>query len=111
MEVTGTVEPEHARAVSSHHPFAADRNYGRDPVMFESGRRGGVVDLHVALLEQRKAAQRARHQFISGNAERVNVVVDQPLEGIHAARTGGVEKRQPCRRGQGQAVLIAKQRR
>ena len=78
---------------------------------FSPGRGGGVVDLHVALFELRKAAQRARHQFIAGNAERIDVVVDQSLEGVHAARAAGVEKCQAGRRRQGQAVLIRKRRR
>ena len=30
------VEAEDTRTVSSDHPFGADRNYGSDPVVFQS---------------------------------------------------------------------------
>ena len=109
--MTGAVKSEHARAVSSDHPFATNRNDRRDPVVLEAGGGSRVVDLHVALFQLRKAAQRARHQFIARHAERIHMVVDQSLKGVHAARAGGVEKCQPCRRRQGQAVLIRKRRR
>src|SRR6202521_2677679 len=105
-KVSRAVESEHTCAIRSNHPLAANRDYGRDPVVLESRRSGRVADLYVAFLELRKATQRARHQFITRSAERVHMVIDQPLKCIHAACTGGVEKGQSGRSRQGQAILV-----
>ena len=37
------LEAENARAVCADHPFVADRDDGRDPVVLQVGSHGGVV--------------------------------------------------------------------
>ena len=94
MESPRTVEAENARAVSAHHPLRADRDHGGNPVVLQVRSCGGVVRRDVAFVQERQAAQGARHQFVAGNAERVHVIVDQTMKRIHAARTAGVEEGQ-----------------
>src|ERR1043165_8103674 len=104
--MTRAVEPENACAVSSYHPLRSDANNRGDPVMFQFGSCGGVIELHIALLQPRESAQGSCHQLIAGNSKGVNMIVDQPLEGVHAASARGVQECQPCGCGQREPVLI-----
>ena len=107
VEMTGAVEPENARAVSSDHPLRSDRNYRGDPVMFQIPKLQWCSSSCTSpFSSNERPPRRSRHQLIAGNAERVNMIVDQSLEGVHASRAGGIEKCQPRRSGQNEAILI-----
>src|ERR1035441_5875689 len=106
MEVSGAVEAHHPRTVRSHHPFSANGHNGSNPVVLQTGSCGGVVRCHVTFLQHGKTAKCAGNKLVARYAERINMVVDQSVEGVHAARATGVEKGQAGGSRQSQAVTV-----
>src|SRR6202043_2725810 len=92
VEVSRSIEAEDSRAISPYHPLPVDWNYGRDPIVVQARSGGGVVHADVALVEPRDPAQRACHEFVAGNTERINMVVHQAVKGVHTTGPVGVEK-------------------
>ena len=107
MEMSGAVEAENARAISADHPLGTDRDDRGDPVVLKIGRRSRVVGGDVALVQYRQATERAGHEFVPGNAERVDMVVDQSVKRVHAARAAGVEESKPSRSRKREAVAVS----
>ena len=106
MEASPAIKAENAGAVRSDHPLRANRSDRGDPVVLKVRSLSGVVHRDVAFIEKREAAERAGNEFVAGNAERIDVVIHQSMERVHAAGAARVEEGQPGRGRQREAVAV-----